>query len=480
MWIFGNRNASEGSETPVQPPDIFANLRPRPQPQLNRYFVSVKEALSHIELGILRDKLPPELRSTLNRTNLPGIFGNWLESFLLYLGNCDGIFSPRESDLIFQVLDASSYYDLREYHRRLSNKFDAFQTTKESLTTSFVDFVALCRASSLLEDGTLESIFNFVELAGLRLISIDGNADEKEVEELSDLAAAIKGEVLRQATHAQKTTEKTNSLDGLVGEIHELVGLQNVKREITQLINLARVRKMRQEAGMAIPSVSLHLVFTGNPGTGKTTVARLLSSIYKHLGLLTNGHLVEADRSSLVAGYVGQTALKTREVLDRAKGGILFIDEAYSLSSSRDSADYGREVIDTILKFMEDNRDDFILVVAGYSEKMSEFLNSNPGLRSRFNKFISFADYAPDELGLIFERLANASNYRLTPDAKNEAQSQLIALHLRRNSSFGNAREVRNFFENVMANQADRIAALPNPSEDQLAIIEKTDIPTVG
>lgn len=194
-------------------------------------------------------------------------------------------------------------------------------------------------------------------------------------------------------------------------ELDELVGLQGVKAEVTSLTNLIRVRRMRQERGIAVPETSQHLVFTGNPGTGKTTVARMIGKIYHALGYLSKGHCVEVDRSELVAGYVGQTAIKTQETIDKAMGGVLFIDEAYSLFVDKSENDFGREAIETLLKEMEDHRDDFVVIVAGYNEPMKKFINSNPGLKSRFNKYVHFPDYTGKELLDIFMLLMKKNQY---------------------------------------------------------------------
>ena len=269
---------------------------------------------------------------------------------------------------------------------------------------------------------------------------------------------------------------KPKNIEELTEELNTLIGLDKVKKEISQLINFLKVQQMREVKGMTIQPLSRHLVFYGNPGTGKTTVARLLSQIYKSLGILSEGHLVETDRAGLVAGYVGQTALKVREVVSEAIGGVLFIDEAYALSTGGDN-DFGREAIDTLIKMMEDNRDDLIVVVAGYTDKMSAFLQTNPGLRSRFNKYLEFEDYTPEKLVEIFELFCTNGGYKLSSSTHDDLIRLFSVLYETRDETFGNGRLARNLYEMTINNQANRIVMLPNVDDEILSTIEETDIP---
>ena len=257
-------------------------------------------------------------------------------------------------------------------------------------------------------------------------------------------------------------------------ELHELIGLKTVKHDVEEMVGLAKVRKMREEKGMKQVPVSLHLVFSGNPGTGKTTVARILAKLYKEIGILSTGQLIETDRSGLVAGYVGQTAIKTSQKIEEAMGGVLFIDEAYALN--QEGENFGQEAIDTILKAMEDHRDKFIVIVAGYTELMKSFVESNPGLRSRFNKFFEFPDYTVEELQAIFMMQGKKYQYKLTEEAEAAIRDEITRMEAEKGENFANAREVRNLFERIITNQASRVADLENVDEDTLTTITLEDL----
>ncbi len=262
-------------------------------------------------------------------------------------------------------------------------------------------------------------------------------------------------------------------LDDLLAELDGLVGLAEVKREVRLVADLLTVQRLRHDRQLPVVESSRHLIFTGNPGTGKTTVARLLAQIYRTLGVVSQGQLVESDRAGLVAGYVGQTAAKVTAVFDQAEGGVLLIDEAYALVRGSES-DFGREAIDTIVKLVEDRRDRLVVIAAGYPDEMGDFLAANPGLPSRFPRTVAFADYADDELVEIFEGLCRDGGYRCDPVATAAVRASIIAQQ--RGKGFGNGRMVRNLFERAIERQASRIVGLTEPTDEDLSTLIAADL----
>ncbi len=267
---------------------------------------------------------------------------------------------------------------------------------------------------------------------------------------------------------------RDSRLDELLEELNSLVGLDDVKREIRSLINLIKVRKMREEFKLPQIEMSYHMVFTGSPGTGKTTVARIVGNIYKELGILSKGTVTETDRSGLVAGYVGQTALKVKEVVERSLGGVLFIDEAYALANNT-SNDFGGEALDTLVKLMEDHRNDLVVIVAGYTDEMRNFLKSNTGLVSRFNRFITFPDYSDDELCEIMKGMAKKNGFTVCEDMLQDLKAHLAGMNEAEKKEFGNARGIRNLFEAMIVNQANRVVANEICSMEELTEFKKED-----
>ena len=272
----------------------------------------------------------------------------------------------------------------------------------------------------------------------------------------------------------EEPAQPKEKIEDILAELDGYIGLAVVKEEVHNLINMVQVYKLRREHGLPTTDMSLHMVFTGNPGTGKTTVARIMARIYHSLDILSKGQLVEVDRSGLVAGYVGQTAIKTSKVIEKAMGGVLFIDEAYALNG-RSENDFGQEAIDTILKAMEDHRDDLVVIVAGYTELMDRFIHSNPGLESRFNRFLEFADYTTDELVAIFRMQCKKGCYTLDEGVENLVRDY-IAEENADSDSFGNARGVRNIFEHILVAQNNRLAAMEKVTKEDLMKITEEDI----
>ncbi len=283
-----------------------------------------------------------------------------------------------------------------------------------------------------------------------------------------------------EAQSAVEVKEDTRTMEELMTELDALVGLAGIKEDIRSLMNFITITKLREERGLSVPTISYHLVFTGNPGTGKTTVARLVAGLYHRIGILPKGQLVETDRSQLVAGYTGQTAIKTMGVINQAMGGVLFIDEAYSLVND-DQDSFGKECIETILKAMEDHRDELVVIVAGYTELMHKFIESNPGFRSRFSKYFEFPDYTGEELLQIFKTFCEKNGYHMTAEAESFLLLQFNDMYEHRDSHFGNGRTARNVFEKAINQQANRLAssdaeAADHISDEQLQELTKADL----
>jgi SpoVK/Ycf46/Vps4 family AAA+-type ATPase len=295
------------------------------------------------------------------------------------------------------------------------------------------------------------------------------------------------GEAFRQYVSRQVSqryafkSRPSQSTNDVLAELNQLIGMANVKQQVKTLTNFLKVQQLRSERGMATTSMSLHSVFCGPPGTGKTTVARLVGQIYKDLGFLEKGHLVETDRAGLVAGYVGQTAEKTEELIESALDGVLFIDEAYALKpKNKAGGDFGQEAIDILLKRMEDYRDRLVVIVAGYTDEMSTFIESNPGLKSRFNRYIYFDDYDPQDLGAIFKMICRNNHFHVTEDGYQDIVRLLAYLYDQRDRTFGNGRLVRNIFEKLVEVQANRLATIPMLTDEILTTFVREDVAAVS
>lgn len=309
-------------------------------------------------------------------------------------------------------------------------------------------------------------------------ISFNLTGEINDIDDIDNLDKLIDVQIVPKQDSlsvAQPDKDENETLESLLAELDGLVGLENVKRDVHSLMNFIKVTKIREKRGMRVPTISYHLVFTGNPGTGKTTVARLVAKLYYHMGILPKGQLVETDRSALVAGYLGQTAIKTQKVIQEAMGGVLFIDEAYSLAGDTEDS-YGKEAVETILKAMEDHRNELVVIVAGYTGLMHKFIESNPGLSSRFSKYFEFPDYSGEELLAIFNRFCSANGYELDEDAASMLRQYFELLFEKRDERFGNARTARNIFEKSINAQADRIAVLNKISDSDLVLITTEDI----
>jgi len=433
------------------------------------------------------------------RKSISKNFDNLMEVVLCQIASADGPINRVEAEVLSLLLGKQKeniYYNelLKQCEVDNINATEMFETT--------IDIAIQLGGIEQGNDYDFQNdpVVKCIETLGLAVLSADDAVSQRELSCLSKFTAIAHSKAARLDRRIQSLTDASTSdspqkslitevgkgaveaqsappatLEQCVAELHALVGLASVKGEVETLTNLARVFSLRKENGLPIPDISFHMVFSGNPGTGKTTVARIVGKVYGCLGLLSKGHLVEVDRSGLVGNFVGQTATKTKKVIDQAKGGILFIDEAYALVKDSEN-DYGQEAIEVLLKAMEDYRDDLVIIAAGYTDRMANFLGSNPGLRSRFPRVVSFPDYLAEELEEIFRREANRNRYRIADEAETALKGEMERLWKQRRPDFANARDVRNLFERVISNQANRVSGSSTITTEVLSTISEADI----
>ena len=394
---------------------------------------------------------------------------------------------PAPSALYWEVATGVADYDLFQPPAFFAALRDYDRRKGTTLARRFTDQLTLLLLLFAAVDGVVsEAEAGFVNACSDTLMALcerDGLSGDRPALKADEFVTHVPApaqpptEVVPAAEQEETPLpESEPTLEELLAELDGLCGLEQVKQDVKSLINLVKVRRLREEAGLPVPPMSLHLVFLGNPGTGKTTVARLLARLYHAIGVLPKGQLVEVDRSGLVAGFVGQTAIKTQEAVQKALGGVLFIDEAYALVNQENGNDFGREAIEVLLKNMEDHRDDLIVIAAGYSGLMEKFIHSNPGLESRFNKYFYFEDYTGPQLMEIFQSMCQKNGYVLSPEAAQWAEQDFLSLYEGRDENFGNARDVRNLFEKAVSRQSDRVAQLESPTREQLMELRVEDL----
>lgn len=383
-----------------------------------------------------------------------------------------------------QGKDLATSLNLQQINKlTISNQFD--KNVNLILKTPFFDpvgalkneFITTYLVTQIKKD-KLNSITSFLNRILLLLTQTKSNKSNSEIAKIKEVKKKINQPLPRIRTSNITGIPEDDTLEIVLSELNELIGLKQVKEQIEKLTDFLKIQKIREEKGLKTNHNSLHTVFMGPPGTGKTTIARLLGRIFKHLGYLKSGHLIETDRAGMVAGYVGQTAIKADEIIASAKDGVLFIDEAYSLTNGGMN-DFGKEAIEVLLKRMEDMRKNLVIIVAGYPHEMEIFLQSNPGLQSRFNRYFTFNHYEEKTLLEIFKLNAEKSDFKLTKDAEEKLSDIINGLYKKRHRGFGNARTMRNLFEKIIELQASRIIQIENLSEDILISITEEDIPEV-